>query len=314
LSSEQKAAATKVKTVVSKIITIFLWSLVALTVIAAVVAGLRFVACGIPGSSTLSQMNSAHLEYYNLWLGYIFYFIKINARIALTLFGIYFFRRDLVRAGSHVFQILHSVVRPLRSVPTSAERTSRLERTVQSLTRISHTFPRMIGCIILLSGLLPGALGHPSLEHSSLSHGLCTNVNITGIQHIDMPVRGANYNPFDASATKRVDNIDEPSMHTAFLRQQLSASESAGQPAVLTAMLTAKASKSILKGISSLAVFHAALDSGCTGSCTGYLDRLINLRPCREIYSQANGRLRSRYVEMARMRHATHLGGCAVDT
>eukprot|EP00964_Phaeocystis_antarctica_P066278 scaffold40037_cov95-Phaeocystis_antarctica.AAC.2 len=111
------------------------------------------------------------------------------------------------------------VARPYNgSITVRTQRTSRLERTVQSLTRISHTFPRMIGCIILLSGLLPGALGHPSLEHSSLSHGLCTNVNITGIQHIDMPVRGANYNPFDASATKRVDNIDEPSMHTAFLR------------------------------------------------------------------------------------------------
>ena len=104
-------------------------------------------------------------------------------------------------------------------------------------------------------------------------------------------MRGANYNPFDASATKRVDNIDEPSIHTAFLRQQLSASESAGQTAVLTAMLTAKASKSIAKGISPLTVFHAALDSGCTCSCTGYIDRLINLRPCREVYSQANGRL-----------------------
>eukprot|EP00964_Phaeocystis_antarctica_P123349 scaffold87013_cov65-Phaeocystis_antarctica.AAC.1 len=62
LSSEKQAAATKVKTVVSNIITIFLWSLVALTVIVAVVAGLHFVTCGVPGSSTLSQMNSAHLE------------------------------------------------------------------------------------------------------------------------------------------------------------------------------------------------------------------------------------------------------------
>eukprot|EP00964_Phaeocystis_antarctica_P105674 scaffold70671_cov77-Phaeocystis_antarctica.AAC.1 len=62
LSSEQQAAATKVKTVVSNIITISLWSLVALTVIAAVVAGLHFVALGVPGSSTLSQMNSDHLE------------------------------------------------------------------------------------------------------------------------------------------------------------------------------------------------------------------------------------------------------------
>ena len=319
LSTEQKAAATKVKTVISNIITIFLWSLVALTVIAAVVAGLHFIACGIPGSNALSQMNSAHLEvpishynafpwitwilfkaterltlvwqYYNLWLGYIFYFIKVNARIALTLFGIYFFRRDLACAGSHILHVLHSTVRPLRSAPTITERTNRLERTVQSLTRISHTFPRMIGCIILLSGLLPGALGHPSLDHSSPSHGLCINVNTTGIQHIDLPVRGANYNPFDASATKRVDNIDEPSTHTAFLREQLSASESAGQTAVLTAMLTAKASKSIAKGISPLTVFHAALDSGCTGSCTGYIDRLINLRPCKEVYSQANGRL-----------------------
>ena len=47
----------------------------------------------------------------------------------------------------------------------------------------------------------------------------------------------------------------------------------------------------IPKGISSLPVFHAALDSGCTGSCTGYLDRLINIRPCKEVYAQANGRL-----------------------
>ena len=319
LNTEQKAAGTKVKTVISNIITIFLWSLVALTVIAAVVAGLHFIACGLPGSNALSQMNSAHLEvpvshyeaypwitwilfkaterltlvwqYYNLWLGYILHIFKINARIALTLFGIYFFRRDLSCAGSHILHALHSAVRPLRSAPTSTERANRLERTVQSLTRISHTFPRMIGCVILLSGLLPGALGHPSLDHPSPSHGLCTNVNITGIQHIDLPVRGANYNPFDASATKRVDNIDEPSIHTAFLRQQLSASESAGQTAVLTAMLTAKASKSIAKGISPLTVFHAALDSGCTCSCTGYIDRLINLRPCREVYSQANGRL-----------------------
>ena len=118
LSSEQKSAATKVKAVISNIITIFLWSLVAITVIAAVVAGLHFIACGIPGSNALSQMNSAHLEvpishynafhwitwilfkaterltlvaqYYNLWMGYIFDFININARIAvriaLTLF------------------------------------------------------------------------------------------------------------------------------------------------------------------------------------------------------------------------------------
>jgi len=74
-------------------------------------------------------------------------------------------------------------------------------------------------------------------------------------------------------------------MHTAFLRQQLSASESAGQTAVLTAMPTAKASKPILN------CFPRSSRLCCTGSCTGYLDRLINLRPCKEVYSQANGRL-----------------------
>ena len=56
-------------------------------------------------------------------------------------------------------------------------------------------------------------------------------------------------------------------------------------------MVTAASKVAIPKGISSLPIFHAALDSGCTGSCTGYLDRLINIRPCKEVYAQANGRL-----------------------
>jgi hypothetical protein len=56
-------------------------------------------------------------------------------------------------------------------------------------------------------------------------------------------------------------------------------------------LVTAASKVAIPKGISSLPIFHAALDSGCTGSCTGYLDRLINIRPCKEVYAQANGRL-----------------------
>jgi hypothetical protein len=145
----------------------------------------------------------------------------------------------------------------------------------------------MIGLIILLSGLLPGAHGRSSRLPSS--HDPCINVNITGVQHVDLPVRGANYNPFDVSATKRVDNIDDgPSTHTALLRKQLSATESSS---LSSALVTAASKVAIPKGISSLPIFHAALDSGCTGSCTGYLDRLINIRPCKEVYAQANGRL-----------------------
>eukprot|EP00964_Phaeocystis_antarctica_P041800 scaffold23927_cov77-Phaeocystis_antarctica.AAC.1 len=102
-----------------------------------------------------------------------------------------------------------------------------------------------------LQGERKARRSHRLSRGMSKPRGLTVNVGVresstSSSQHVDVPVRGANYNPFDASATKRVDNIDEPSMHTAFLRQQLSASESGGQTAVLTAMLTAKASKPIL--------------------------------------------------------------------
>ena len=226
--------------------------------------------------------------YYTLWLGYIFYFAKVNARIAFAAFSIYFLRRDLICAGSYVLDVLHSSIRPLRSHSRCVDRTTHLDRAAQSLTRISHTFPKMIGLVILLSGLLPGARGHSI--HPSSSHELCINADITGVQHIDLPVRGANYNPFDASATKRVDIIDDsPSDHTALIRQQLCAS--APSALSLGSAMVASASKILPKGISSLPIFTAALDSGCTGSCTGYIDRLINLRPCKEVYAQANGRL-----------------------
>ena len=62
-------------------------------------------------------------QYYNLWLGYIFYFVKVNARIAFAIFSIYSLRRDLIRAGSHVLHVLHSAIRPLRSHSAGAERT-----------------------------------------------------------------------------------------------------------------------------------------------------------------------------------------------
>ena len=199
------------------------------------------------------------------------------------LLSVYLLRRDIIRVFRHFLHVLHSIVRPLRPCPAGPERTTHLERTVQSLTRVSYTFPRVIGCVILLSGLLPGVQGRSS--HLSL-HDNYIDVNTTGVQHIDLPVRGAIYNPFDASATKRVDNIDAPSTHTAFLRKQLSASDLSGQSAFSVAAIASPP-----KGISSLPVFLAALDSGCTGSCTGYLDRLINVRPCKEVYAQANGRL-----------------------
>ena len=151
LNTEEKSAATKVKSIISNMITIFICSLVVLTVIAAVVAGLHWAACAVPSSATLSQMNSAHLEvpishyeafpwvtwilhkatekvaliwqYYNLWLGYIFYFVKVNARITFAIFSIYSLRRDLIRSGSHVLHVLHSAIRPLRSHSAGAERT-----------------------------------------------------------------------------------------------------------------------------------------------------------------------------------------------
>ena len=60
--TEGSSASSKVKHFTSNLITIFLWFLVVLTIIAAVVAGLQLIACAIPSSSALSQMNSAHLE------------------------------------------------------------------------------------------------------------------------------------------------------------------------------------------------------------------------------------------------------------
>ena len=309
MSTEQQATATKVKTFISNTITIFLWSLVAITIVAAIVAGLHWAACAVPGHSSLAQMNAAHLEvpishydafpwiswlflkatenvalvrqYSNLWWSYIICFFKVNARIAMTFLLIYFLRRDIIGAISYVTDVAHSAIRPLRarsSRKTREERSSYIQSTAHSLTRLSHSFPRTIGLIILLSGLIPGAVGHPS----SPTHGFCTQVNIAGIQHVDLPARGANYNPFDAVAiSQQVDKIDEPSMQTALLREQMASLANSAAPE----------SKPLPKSISSLPLFHAALDSGCTGSCTGYLDRLVNVRPCKEVYAQANGRL-----------------------
>jgi hypothetical protein len=106
MSAEQQAGATKVKIFISNIITIFLWSLVAITIVAAVIAGLHWAACAVPGHSSLAQMNAAHLEvpishydafpwiswlflkatenvalvrqYSNLWWSYIIYFFKVK--------------------------------------------------------------------------------------------------------------------------------------------------------------------------------------------------------------------------------------------
>jgi hypothetical protein len=143
MSAEQQATATKVKTFISNTITIFLWSLVAITIVAAIVAGLHWAACAVPGHSSLAQMNAAHLEvpishydafpwiswlflkatenvalvrqYSNLWWSYIIYFFKVNARIAMTFFLIYFLRRDIIGAISYVTDFAHSSIRPLRA-------------------------------------------------------------------------------------------------------------------------------------------------------------------------------------------------------
>ena len=168
-------------------VTIFICALVVVTVIAAVVAGLHWAACAVPSSASFSQMNSAHLEvpishydafpwitfilhqaterlalvwqYYTLWLGYIFYFAKVNARIAFAAFSIYFLRRDLICAGSYVLDVLHSSIRPLRSHSRCVDRATHLDRAAQPLTRVSHTFPKMIGLVILLSGSVAKVLG-----------------------------------------------------------------------------------------------------------------------------------------------------------
>ena len=113
--------------------------------------------------------------------------------------------------------------------------------------------------------------------------GLDSNFRISGVQHIDLPSRGATFNLSDLGT--QVDKLGPPSAHTAFLREQIAASLANG------ALSSAVSSTKPPKGLTSSKIFHAALDSGCTGSCTGYLDRLINLRRCNEVYSQANGRL-----------------------
>ena len=56
MSAAQQAGAAKVKSFISNIITIFLWSLVVITVVAAVVARLHWAACAVPGHSTIAQL------------------------------------------------------------------------------------------------------------------------------------------------------------------------------------------------------------------------------------------------------------------
>ena len=88
MSAEQQATATKVKTFISNTITIFLWSLVAITIVAAIVAGLHWAACAVPGHSSLAQMNAAHLEvpisHYDAfpWISWVF--LKATENVALV--------------------------------------------------------------------------------------------------------------------------------------------------------------------------------------------------------------------------------------
>ena len=141
---------------------------------------------------------------FNLWWSLIFYFVKVNARIVMTFLLIYFLRRDIVNAIFCVADMFHTSVRPLsaRSVDhkTREKRTTRIESTAHSLTRLSCSFPRVVGLIILLSGIIPGAVGHPTAP----SHGFNTETNIAGIQHVDLPARGANFNLFDAIAISQL--------------------------------------------------------------------------------------------------------------
>ena len=220
-------------------------------------------------------------QYYHLWWSYITYFVKVNARIATTIIISYLLRQDIISAVSYMIGILHSAARLLRARSTDRQtRDTYIERSTRSLTRLSHSFPKVIGLIVLLSGIIPGAVGHPA----SPTHGFGMDVSIAGIQHVDLPARGANYNPYDAIAISQQVDMDEPSTlsHTALLREQM---------AFLVGSSNPISKRPPPKDISSFPLFHAALDSGCTGSCTGYLDCLVNVRPCKEVYAQANGRL-----------------------
>jgi len=58
-----------------------------------------------------------------------------------------------------------------------------------------------------------------------------------------------------------------------------------------TALLNASAEAKADAISTGLPVFHAHPDSGCTGSCTDDCRRLVNQRPCDEVYGQANGHI-----------------------
>ena len=136
--------------------------------------------------------------------------------------------------------------------------------------------------MVMLSGFVTPVDGryHGSVLESQHGLGLGSNVPATGIQHVELPARGANYKPFTDIIDAVAGQYPPPSQHTAFLRAQMSPKPSRSDPP----------SKSP-RSLGSLKHLRVVLDSGCTSSCTGTLANLINLRPCKELYSQANGRL-----------------------
>ena len=141
------------------------------------------------------------------------------------------------------------------------------------------SFPTLVFGIILLSGAV---LGDPQgIDANGVRFG-DLGINTAGIRHINLPARGGNYNPFTdskANAAKQVEKFS-PSEHTAFFKEMIAGSALPGSDPAPN-----------LTTLSSLPALFAALDSGCTGSCTGVLERLINLKPCKGVHTQASGRL-----------------------
>ena len=157
-----------------------------------------------------------------VWQIIIYTFKTIPMKAILTLASAILFRRELLHAASYAATLAISAVRPLRTCktvtgPNSCQRLareSRLERVAGSLSRLMTSFPTVVLGIILLSGVV---LGDPQGIDANGVRFSDQNINTAGIRHVNLPARGANYNPFTdskANAAKQVDELSPSTFRT----------------------------------------------------------------------------------------------------
>ena len=109
---------------------------------------------------------------------------------------------------------------------------------------------------------------------------------IKPIEHLNIPYKGQWFP--EGFSNSHEENCNNDLIKEDKINLAIHTGATVGSQTALYNSTSIANCKGKMKG---LPMFHAHPDSGCTGSVTDDCSRLINVRPCDEIYGQANGQL-----------------------